>query len=76
MISHREDRDPGTMTHSLIRYLLSIYCVSDVAEHWGLKREQANKVPAGAELPFHWGDTVGRISDRMTAGKRRKRGLC
>lgn len=60
MISHREDRDPGTMIHSLIRYLLSIYCVSDVAEHWGLRREQANKVPAGAELPFHWGRHCGR----------------
>lgn len=76
MISHREDRDPGTMTHSLIRYLLSIYCVSDVAEHWGFRREQANKVPAGMELTSTGGDTVGRISDGMTAGKRKKRDLC
>lgn len=34
--------------------------MSDVAEHWGLRGEQANKVPAGVELTFHWGRHCGR----------------
>lgn len=47
--------------------------MSDRAEHWGFRREQANEVPAGMELAFHWGrHSVGRMSDRMTAGKRMK----
>lgn len=49
----------------------STYCVLDVAEHRGLRREQADKVAAGMELTLHCGrPRVGRVSERRTAGKR------
>lgn len=48
----------------------------DVAEHRGFRREQANKVAAGMELTLLCGrHSVGRVSDRMTAGKRMGQGL-